>query len=318
VPKPIEQQMSELRKLDVSAQGAHDELRKVLRGERGLLIAIAAKLVEEHRLEALAGDCAAAFGKLVDDGVKRDPGCRGKLAIAKALHALDAWDERVFVTGLRIVQREGFDPVDTAAGLRGLCGLAHVHMHRGNALDVLAELLADDERNARAAAAQGLGDSGRPEAGALLRYKLLLDNEDDPDVLATCFDALFALARESAADFAMRLLGEASGAVAEAAALALGSARVSEAVDALAAWCEDCRPEQRQRVGYVALALLRSDAANAVLLAAVRERGKADALAAARALSTFKEDAAVTAALREAIADLAVSLRSEITAILDR
>jgi hypothetical protein len=312
VAKSVEQQMSELRKLDVTAKGAHDDLRKVLRGEKGLLIAIAAKLVEEHRLDALAGDCAAAFGKLIEDGNKKDPGCRGKLAIAKALHALEVWEERVFVAGLRISQLEGFDQVDTAAPVRGICGLAHVHMYRANALDVLAELLADEERNARTCAAQGLGDSGKPEAAALLRYKLLLDNEADADVLAACFDALFALARESSTEFAIRLL-DASGALAEAAAIALGSSRVTEAVDALAGWCETCRPEQRQRVGYVALALLRTDAANAILVEAIRERGKADAVAAAKALSTFKEDAAIATMLRDVLAE-----RSDIAALLDR
>ena len=64
---------------------------------------------------------------------------------------------------------------------------------------------------------------------------------------------------------------------------------MSEATAALATWCETCRPEQRQRVGYVALALLRSDEGNAILRTAMTERGKADAQAAAKALATFRE-----------------------------
>ena len=286
--RTLEQQIADLKKLDVTAKGATDELKKVLRGERGFLIAIAAKHVEEHRLEALVADCAGAFERLIEDGAKKDPGCRGKLAIARALHTLEEWDERVFVRGLRVVQLEGFSRDDTAAPLRGLCGIAHVHFHRGNALDVLAQLLADGERNCRIAAAQGLGDTGKPEAAAMLRYKLLLDNEDEPEVLATCFDAMFSLARENTTEFATAML-QREGSLAEAAAIALGGARVTEAVDALAAWCESVKPERRQRVGYVALALLRTDAANAVLLDAMRERGKSDSVAAAKALATFKD-----------------------------
>lgn len=290
-----------------------------------MLIAVVAKLVEEHRLEALVEDLAACFGTLIADGAKTDPGCRGKLAIAQALIALDEWDERVFVPGLAIVQREGppgglgtglppTPPEDTAGALRGLCGLAHVQLYRSNALDVLAALLVDEERNARLAAAQGFGNSGRTEMTALLRYKLLLDDEDDPEVIAQCFDSLFALARDESAEFALAML-ERDGAIAEAAALALGGARIASAAPALAAWCEQCRPEQRHRVGYIALALLRTDAANAVLLDAIREGGR-NAIAAAKALATFKDDAAVAASVRDALAKLDAKTRKDIEALL--
>lgn len=266
-------------------------IAKVLRGKRGLLIAVAAKLVEERGLFDLVADMATAFETLVDGGVKADPGCRGKIAIARALHAMDVWEERVFVRGLRVIQIEGvpgdMGPApDSADQLRGICGIAHVG--RPEALDVLARLLADEYRNTRIAAAEAIGQSGRTDATALLRYKLHANDEDDPDVLAAMFDALFSLARESTTELAIELLGDVD-ARAEAAAIALGSARVSEATAALAAWCETCRPEQRQRVGYVALALLRNDEGNAILRAAMKDRGKADAQAAAKALATFRE-----------------------------
>ncbi|MBA3499113.1 MAG: hypothetical protein M4D80_39030 [Myxococcota bacterium] len=318
--RTFEQQLAALRTLDPAAPTSADELRKVLRSKRGLLIAVVAKLVEEHRLEALVEDLAACFGTLVADGAKVDPGCRGKLAIAQALIALEEWDARVFVAGLTIVQREGppgmmgAPPEDTAPALRGLCGLAHVHFYRSNALDVLATLLADEERNARLAAAQGFGNSGRTDTTALLRYKLLLENEDEPEVLAQCFESLFALAREETAEFAVAML-ERDGAIAEAAALALGGARIATATTALASWCERCRPEQRHRVGYIALALLRTDEANAVLLAAIRDGGRG-AVPAAKALATFKDDVAIAASVREAIAGVDAKTRKEIEAIL--
>jgi hypothetical protein len=194
VARSYDQEVAALKALDPRAPKSADELRKVLRSKRGMLIAVVARLVEEHRLEALVEDLAAAFGTL--DSAKIDPGCRGKVAIAKAMHALDEWDDRVFVAGVSIVQLEGMAPQEDVAGeLRGICGLAHVHFYKPNMTDVLAALLADPERNARIAAAQGFADSGRTDTTSVLRYKLLLDTNEDPAVQAACFDALFALAR---------------------------------------------------------------------------------------------------------------------------
>lgn len=310
--RSYDQEVAALRALDPRAAKSADELRKVLRSKRGMLIAIVAKLVEEHRLEALVEDLVVAFGTLV--GAKIDPGCRGKIAIVKALHALDEWDDRVFVAGLAIVQPEGVAHEDTAGELRGLCGLAHVHFYRANTTDVLAALLADPERNARIAAAQGIADSGRTDLTAVLRYKLLAVPREEPEVLAACFDALFALAREPSAAFAIAQL-EGDDGIAEAAAIALGIARIERAVEPLAAWSLGAKPEQRHRVGYVSLALLRTDAANEILLARVSNGGR-DGIAAAKALATFKDDAQIAALLRAAIADLDAPTRREIEALL--
>ena len=307
--KSSDKVVAELRALDPRDPKTLEQFRKALRGKSGYVAAAIAKIVAEHRL-ALIDELAAAFGTF---DVKSDPSCRGRVAIATALHDLDEWDDRVFVAGLSITQLEG--GVDTAGGLRGICGLAHVHAMRPNALDVLAGLLADPERNARLAAAQGFGDSGRPDACAVLRYMLLRRDEQEPEVIATCFDALFALARDASAQFALAMLAQ-TDMHAEAAAIALGGARVTDACKPLVAWCARCRPEQRHRVGYVALALLRDDAANAVLLDAIRDGSKSDALAAAKALATFKDDAAVAASLREVA--MGSPIRREIESMLDR
>ncbi|HET9482661.1 MAG TPA: hypothetical protein VFO79_01785 [Xanthomonadales bacterium] len=314
--RTLEQQVAALRALDVQQPAAIDELRKAIRSKRGFVIAAAAKIVAEHRLE-LVGELAEAFGALVgDEATKRDPGCRGKLAIAKALVDLDEWDDRVFVAGLAVVQIEGYDPVDMAAPLRGMCGIAHARFMRPDALDVLAMLLADEWRNARLAAAQGLGDAGRIDATALLRYKLIAGDDDEPEVLAQCFDSLFALAPESSTTFAIQMLGR--PALAEAAAIALGSHRASEAFEPLVAWCAGCKPEQRRRVGYVAIALLRSDGGNAWLVETIRNASHDDAIAAAKALATFKDYAAVGDSLRTAARAVGTKTRKEIEALLDR
>jgi HEAT repeat protein len=315
MPRTPQQRVTELRALDVADPAALGKLRAALQATTGFVVAVAAKLVEEHRLEAAVAELAPAFTRLCEQGAKRDPGCRGKLAIARALHALDHWDDDVFVVGLTYVQTEGWGAEDIAGELRGVCGLANAHFGRPDALDVLAVLLADPQRLARIAAAQALGDVGRPDATALLRFKLLT-GDDERQVLSACIEALFALARDASYGFVVRLLA-AHDERAEVAALALGGARFPEAADVLTRWCIGATAEQRHRVGYLALALLRNDAATAYLLDAIRAHGRIDAVAAARALATFKDDATVGDQIRAAASehsDLAV--RREITELL--
>jgi hypothetical protein len=307
VARTLEQKLAALRTLDPHTPKALDELRAALQSQIGILVASAAKLVAEHTLEALVPELPLAFERLLEQPAKRDPGCRGKVAIVRALHTLDSWDDRVFVAGLTHVQREGWagpdggEPDDTAAELRGLCGLAHAHFARGDALDVLATLLADPERTTRIGAAQALGDAGRPDASALLRYKLL-SGVDEAEVLAACVEALMSLAPEASYPFVVGFLAEHDDR-AEVAAISLGGARRAEAFEPLTSWCIGASPEQRHRVGYLAIALLRCDPANEYLLDAIRSHGRADAVAAARALATFKDDAAVAARIRDAAND---------------
>lgn len=281
---------------------AEARLRDALRGKAGIVVGAAATIVGEHAVEALFGELGPAFARLCERPVERDPGCRGKIAIARAVHALDRWDDAVLVPGVRWVQREPVwgGSVDTAAELRGVCGMAYAHAYRSDALDVLAELLADPERIARVAAAQALGDTGQGGAAALVRYKAMI-GDDEPAVIGACLGSLLALTRGEALPFVARCLDDADEERADAAALALGESRLDGACAPLRAWCED-RPAARRRVGYLALALLRAEPATAALLDVVREGDEADAIAAARALATFREDPAVAARVREAAA----------------
>jgi hypothetical protein len=313
--RTVQQRVAELRELDPAAPASHGKLRAALQSSTGFVVAAAADLVGEHRLEALVPELAAAFERLCDDPVKRDPACRGKLAIARALHTLDHWDDRVFVAGLTHTQKEGWAQDDTASALRGVCGIAHAHFARADALDVLADLLGDPERTTRIAAAQALGDAGRPDATALLRFKVLA-GDPEPAVLAACLESLFSLARDASYPFAVRLLSG-HDERAEVAALALGGARTAAAFEPIASWCIGATSEQRHRIGYLALALLRADPATDYLLDAIRSHGRLDAIAAARALATFKDDTALAERIRAAAAEQRDKLaRDEIAALL--
>jgi hypothetical protein len=314
----LDARLAELKAIDPATPEGLEKVRSAVRSTSGVLVAAAVKRIVEHGLEALAAqELVPAYQRLLEKAVQRDPACRGKIAVARALHELDRWEDDVFLHGVTYVQEEPAwgGAVDTAAELRGISGLAHAHFHRADALDVLAVLLADPERTARVASAQGFGDAGRPDAAAVLRYKLL-QGDPEAEVLSACCESLLALQREAALGFLPRFLADVDER-AEATVLALGASRLAEAVPHLERWCDYCRPEQRARVGYLALALTRTDAATARLLGVIREGRGADAVAAARALATFKDDPSVHRQIVEAAAaqrDRAA--RQEIEALL--
>ncbi len=278
-------------------------VRDAVRSKTGILVAAAAKVITAREVDALYGELAPAFGRLIERGVERDPGCRGKIAVARTLHQLDRWEDDVFVRGVTVIQEE---PVwggreDTAAELRGVCGLAYAHAGRADALDVLADLLADPQRVARTAAAQSLGDSGRPDAAALLRFKVRV-GDSEPAVIGACLGSILALAPKTALGFVAGFLEDDDGDRAEAAALALGESRVEAATPLLIAWCDRVRADVRARVGYLALALLRDETATAHLLALAGSGPPTEAIASIRALATFKADPRLAERIRTASA----------------
>lgn len=315
--RSIEQVLASLRRIDPADPKSLALLRGALEGRApnaGVVVAAAAQAIEEHGISDLTPELAESFTAMCV--AKRDPGCRGRIAIAKALHAIDRWAPEVFEAGLTIVQLEGepkpnpLDREDVAAPLRGMCAMAHAHFVRPDALDVCAAMLADDRPAARIGAARGLGDSGRIDATAVLRYKLVLAS-DDGEVLAACFDALFALRREGAIEFTRALLVQPDER-SDAAALALGSNRATETLDDLIRWGErDSR--RRREVGYLAITLLRCDAGNAHLGDAIATGSPADARAAVEALRTFRHEPAVAELLASAILKIKdKALRSEL------
>jgi hypothetical protein len=115
-------------------------------------------------------------------------------------------------------------------------------------------------------------------------------------------ESLLALAKDESYDFLVELLA-AHDARAEVVALALGGARIPAAFAPIAGWCVGATPDQRHRVGYLAIALLRSEPATAYLLDAIRSNARPGAVAAAKALATFRDDTALVAQIHAAAAD---------------
>ncbi|HXA49421.1 MAG TPA: hypothetical protein VNV86_03915, partial [Candidatus Acidoferrum sp.] len=86
----IEEQLEALGRLrSGSAAEAIQLLRRGLTDRSNVVVAKAAKMAGELDARDAIPDLLAAFDRLFDDPVKRDPQCWGKTAIAKTLRDMD-------------------------------------------------------------------------------------------------------------------------------------------------------------------------------------------------------------------------------------
>lgn len=316
---PLREKLSALAALAKQPPPGRDEpgyaerqslLRAALADKSSFAVAAAADLVHESDA-ALLPLLAPAFERFLIEPAQSDKGCAAKTAIARALERVDTPDATVFLRGLTHVQPE---PVfggrqDTAVELRSVCALGAARLSPPGILNQLAELLADPERGARAAAARALGCTGQDGAAPLLRFKALC-GDADPLVLSECLAALLQLERTAALPFLQRLLDPQDEPRADAAALALGQSRLPEAIPLLQQYAE-LPPRGRRRTALVALAMLREPAATAYLLTLVREAEPRQAVLAIEALGVHRYDAALHRRVAEAVTGRGAAVLSE-------
>jgi hypothetical protein len=278
-----------------------------LRGKHGIVIATIADALEADD-EPLLARLPDAFATLRQDPVKRDPGCLGKSAIVRALYRTDALSDEVFLAGIDLRQYEPVfgGRVDTAAQLRGVCGMALAAMRHPQAMRRLAILLADPELAARIAAARAVAASGDRTTGEpLLRLRLAV-GERDPEALAEDFAALLELAGDDdeTVAYVATHLDDRDEAIAEAAALALGGSRRTTALAALVKRLEGGLIfGARRRVLSLGVALVRSEAAWSWLLRRLAEAEPRAAEDALRALATFSHDEKLVERVRRTLAE---------------
>lgn len=289
---------------DPGAPKARARVVEALTRGNGLLVAVAVTAAvsgdEDDPVvdRGLLAQLPAAFERLEHDASERDPQCRGKTAIAKALRRADAESkgaegvEEVFLAGVRHVQYEPVwgGKVDTAAELRGVCLMALVEGWHPRAMVEAAQLLADPLAAARMAAARALACSGRVEvAEPLLRLRVAA-GESDPEVLGECFAGLLQLAPRASLDYVAGFLGATDEVAAEAAALALGGSRLPGALAPLMAQARGFQGRGRRRVVLLAMALLRADEGWAYLVELVEQGSPPAAAEALEALAAFAHD----------------------------
>jgi hypothetical protein len=307
--KIIEQTLAELRVVrhDPGAGGAQAALEAALGSKHSAIVAAAAEIVADAELDGFEPALCAAFERFLDAAVKRDPGCRAKTAAVRALYRTAARANAVFLRGVRLVQLE---PVwggsqDTAIELRGMSALGLVRSGYPDAMCELADLLADAEPMARAAAAQAVAYSERSDVGVpLLRLKAL-SGDADPRVTSACLSGLLALAPELSLPFVAEFLQRPRQDEREAALLALGESRLPQALPVLQAAAERAVVDDECGVALLAIALLRCDAGWDHLIALVSESSSTRACAALDAIATYRHDTVLRKRVLAAVSERA-------------
>jgi HEAT repeat protein len=299
----IEDRLADLARLSRSLDtpGAREQLRKHLASKTSLLVAKAAEMVAHMEDHDLGPDLISAFHRFMRDPARTDKGCAAKTAVVKALLASDCDDEDIFRSGIRHIQLEPTwgGRSDAAAPLRALCGLGLVQIGSPDALNELAALLADREADARIGAAGALGHCG-PTAAPLLRFKVLTGDEE-PAVVAECFNALMALSPSASFEFVARFVDQHYPLLYEPAALALSESRLPGVFELLKEkWTATFDREFKQTL-LLPIALTRSEAARDFLISVLESGDVRLATAAITTLGIYRDDATMRERAEEAI-----------------
>jgi hypothetical protein len=289
----LDDKLAELRELRGQALTPEQkaEVRKRVSDRSNLVVAAAATIAGEGAIVELAKDLEAAFERFLVNPLKDDKLCRAKIAIVQALDKMEHQDTEVFHKAATHVQLE---PVwggseDSAAPLRAAALVALARAEGSSALRLFVDAMADPEKDVRIAAAVALGAVGNESAGLILRLKVRVGDKD-PDVFSECLGGLLAVDPKENMPFVAGFLEPGNPVACEAAALALGKSRLTEALDPLKACCERCySPELRQQL-LLAIAILRRPGATDYLLELVGSETESTAMAALSALGIFKSD----------------------------
>jgi len=262
-----EEDLDALRRLDVRTEEGREYLRSRLRLKNGTVVGAAVDRVREARLDGFEDLLHKAWSTLCERPVKRDPGCRGKLAIVRALDAAGELDDTLFLQGARLRQLEPSwgAPSDTAGAVRVQSLFALLRLGHAELPGLLADQLADPVPNVRSEAIRAAAAVGGSLGAALLRLKVRVGDED----ISVRGDALAGLCEVSAQaglQIAREWLNDRDPAVRELAALALGQTRLPQAVPLLRDAAERCIDPHERRALWVALGTLRLEPARDALL----------------------------------------------------
>jgi len=183
-------------------------LLEALSDKSPYVAALAAEALGEQADDRAALRMTEMFGELCADGVKLDPGCHIRANIAFALGRLDYRPASDMLRlGIKITQIEPVGGVsfDTAAYLRGNCALALAQIRDPDCVRDIALLLFDRSGFARQvidttvkmeprkAAARALSLSGSVLGRLPLTLKLVHPENEEPEVLQECMQALIEL-----------------------------------------------------------------------------------------------------------------------------
>ena len=163
--------------------------------------------------------------------------------------------------------------------MRGACAFALVRIGHRGVLNLLVDLLADPEKDARVSAAQALAYNATQAAGLLLRLKARVGDKA-PEVISECLGGLLKVDAQEGVPFVAEFLQSPDEAIQESAAIALGESRRPEAFPVLKDFWEHQIVSTMQEAILVAIALLRLPAASDFLLSLMSDGSPAVAAAA--------------------------------------
>ncbi len=268
-------------------------LRDALEDRANTVVAQAAKVTSDLRLDALIPDLIAAFERMIQEGFKRDPQCRAKKAIINALKAMDHTGSAVFLRGLRHIQME---PVwggqeDTAAALRGECALALGQcsdLRRSEVLRYIVDALSDGAASVRTDAARALEQLEGDDSALLLRLKARMGDEQ-ARVVGQTLESLLSIEGETALPFISEFLESPEAELFEEAALVLSASRLPQALSILKTAWEHGRNRPRGDAVLRLIGASRRPEGIDFLLSLIREGSDRDASVAAKALAIHRD-----------------------------
>jgi hypothetical protein len=302
----VEEQIEALNRLrGVPPAEAAAALHRALRNRSNLVVAKAAALAAELRLDDLLPELLGAFERLFADPVERDPRCWGKNALAKALVALDHRDPAPFFRGSRHIQME---PVwggreDAAQALRGTCLLALLDcptLGRDELLRSLVDALAERSQPVRLEAVRALEQLGGEEAVLLLRLKARL-GDAEARIAGQVFDALLRLEGEAALPLLAAVLESAEGEIRDEAAMSLGGSRFPGAFERLRETWNQTRDPRFRRVLLDAIGASRLEPAILFLVDLLKSGRPADAQDVMEALALHRDSVEIARRVEDAV-----------------
>ena len=280
-----------LRDQDGPGPGDAAAVRKAIGDRSNFVAAAAAEVAGAWRLAEAAPDLAAAFDRFLVDPLKDDKLCRAKIAAVQALEKLEHPDPEVFEKAARHVQLE---PVfggteDTAPPLRAaaLVSLTRINAHGLSTL--LVEALLDPARDVRCTAASCLGAVGSEAAALVLRFKARIGDKE-PEVASEVLRGLLTISVDEHLPFVREYLDSKDEASCEAAALAMGNARLPQALGPLLERLGRGGSQPLRETVLLSVAMLRASAAIDALLEIAGGEYEPDARAALNALKIHKHD----------------------------
>ena len=288
---PIESALAKLDEIQPHTPEGKTAFRKALAAKSNLIVAKAARLIAASVSTDLADELAAAFHRTLEKGAAADKACAATIAIARALVQLDYDGPNLFLAGIHHVQMEGSygPPVDAAAELREVSAMGLANSAYPHKLRELVPLMVDKEWCVRAGAIRAIGVVGTESASLLLRYKMLIGDQD-PEVMSDCFASVLQLEGNEGVKLVAGFAKSANPEIREAAILAIGASRRSDAIDWLIARFPQTADPAGRKCILLALSTSRTETAMEFLLSQIRTGTDTVARLAAEALAIHSRD----------------------------